>query len=547
MSEILRLKRRPRRRPAQRSPVRSLPSGDERLVGIGAQAVDGGTQTTETGHYESMSVRPAHSSCACGVTDAPAAENGHRAATIDPTSDFERLRGPATKRFIAMARAMGQHTFHDLDDRAQEFYADFWAEWLKRPDRELPGAPVAYIAAAMLNKLRQVNGRGRSVRPPELLRAEGDEILQTLASEDLDPGEQVILHEAMWQVNEILHTLPAREQVAFAAVFGRDSKKKGSPPGGYKLAAEKLGVSEVRAKKLSLAANKRIRAAADEIESGKWCERWADTIEQVAAGGEGSEEFLRHASHCAHCRLGVVHLRRQAAILPLPALALTHAHVFARLWGQLRTTAENARDQLALLLGRHGGTAADASGIVSTGGGAAGAGFTALKVSAVCLLAAGGAAGCLKAVGIPNPIVSALTGSTPQHHHRHSLRAARLSEASRPHEQTVIRASLPVTTTTAATTVSRPRSPVRRSGSTPTRQTPAQKQVSEARNEFNPAGGYGSSAPTGGGGSGATATTAARDTAPSTPTSESKPASGHASSSSSGPVTSGHSNAFSAP
>jgi DNA-directed RNA polymerase specialized sigma24 family protein len=484
--------------------------------------------------------------------DPPPFTNGRGAAdTLDPASDFERYRGPATKRFIAMARAMGQHTFHDLDDRAQEFYADFWVEWLKRPDRTVPGAPVAYIATAMMNKLRQVNGRGRSVRPPELLRAEGDEILATLATEDLEPAEQAVLHEEMWQVNEILHSLPPREQVAFAAVFGRDSKKKGSPLGGYKLAAQALGVTEVRAKKLSLAANKRIRAAAERVESGHWCDRWSQSIEQVAGGGEGDEAFREHAEHCVHCRLGVVHLRRQAAILPLPSVAL-----LARVLGHIRGTWDNTRDQLAMLLGRHGTTAADAGGIVTTGGSAAGAGITVLKIGAVCmsvgLAGAGAASVCLRAAGLPSPIIEALEGSSP--HHRHRTEEPRIhAAASTPLTPKITPISITAPATTPHAPATQTHQTPKRTASTPAHTTAAKRAVGEAQSEFAPGGGFGKqSEPSGT--STSSATSSAQSADASTSAGSTQPAPVHhspstsgGSGSSGGTVTTGHSNGLTAP
>jgi hypothetical protein len=519
-------------------------------------AEKGGTPSSQSGNSQYMSVRPARS---CADVDAASPNGGgalQHVGRFDPTVDFERYRGPATIRFIKMARSVGQHTFHDLDDRAQEFYADFWADWLKRPDREFNGAPVPYIAGAMMNKLRQLNGRGRSVRPTEVLRAEGDEILATIATEDLEPAEQVVLQEEMWQVNEILHSLPVREQVVFAAVFGRDSKKKGSPPAGYKLAAQQLGVSEVRAKKLSLAANKRIRAAVEQVESGHWCERWAESIEQVAGGGEADEDFVRHAEHCVHCRLGVVHLRRQAAILPLPALALgAHTHLLGRIWAQLRSSWNNAREQVGLAVGRHGGTAADAGGIVTGSGGAAGAGITALKVGAVCLsvgLAGGAASVCLRAAGLPSPVIEALAGSAHARRHRapHTTPRAITATTSTTLAQRVIIPRVHTIASSSTNTKRQPLPPPKRSSASS--QTAARRAVSEVETEFNPGGGVGTQKGSGGSGTATTssvnnATASSTTPAASTTTSTKTSTPAHHSTSSTTGATSGHSNAFSAP
>lgn len=237
---------------------------------------------------------------------------GEAGGQLDPAIAFDRYQKPACKRFAVMARTQGHHAFHDLDELAKDFYDDFWIDWLTRPRDELTELTVAYIATAMMNKLRDLSRRGRSVRVPQLV-SDRDEILATVAAEDPEPSEQMASEEQMWLLAEVVDSLPRRARVAFLAVFSRDSKKKGSPLAGYKLAALQLGVSESRAKKLSLSANRLIRAAVGQIESGTWCERWAQSIRLVAAGGEGEAGFRRHVEHCATCRAAVVDLRHQIA------------------------------------------------------------------------------------------------------------------------------------------------------------------------------------------------------------------------------------------
>jgi hypothetical protein len=175
---------------------------------------------------------------------------------LDPKVDFERYRKAACKRFIAIARTRGHHAFHDLDELAQDLYADFWTEWLERHGDGLTKPAVPYIASAMMNKLRDLSRRGRSVRAPQLVLGEDEVILASVAAECLDPAERAVARELLQLGCEIIHSLPTREQVAFAAVAGRDSRKKGTSPAGYRLAAAQLGTSEARAKKLSLEANR---------------------------------------------------------------------------------------------------------------------------------------------------------------------------------------------------------------------------------------------------------------------------------------------------
>jgi hypothetical protein len=232
---------------------------------------------------------------------------------LDPTVDFERYRTAVRKQFIAIAQRGGHHAFHDLDELAEDFYNDFWTEWLERDRREeLTGPAVPYIAGAMLNKLRDLSRRGHSVRAPQLVQSESEAILASIAVEDLDPAKRAVFYEQLGLCCEIVQSLPMRERVAFGAVAGRDSRKKGTPLAGYRLAAAQLGISEIRAKKLSLKANRRIRLAVEQIESGTWCERWRRSIELVAAGEESEAGFCPHAERCVACRKSVARLRSQA-------------------------------------------------------------------------------------------------------------------------------------------------------------------------------------------------------------------------------------------
>lgn len=501
-----------------------------------------------------MSVRPARPACVA-ADESPAAVDGDSVAGLDARRDFERYREPACRRFVAMARAMGHHAFHDLDELAKDFYDDFWLEWMERPRRTFAGSPTAYISGAMMNKLRDLSRRGRSVRAPEIARDDAEAILATVAASDLEPAEQVVLQEEMWLVTEIVHTLPPREQVAFAAVFGRDSKRKDAPPAGYKLAAAKLGVSEVRAKKLSLAANRRIRAAVEKIETGTWCDRWADSIEQVAAGGEGDPAFLAHAEHCVQCRLGVVHLRRQAALLPFPAIIIVeHAGVLSRVWHHVRSAWGTAREQITSLFVRHAPVAGDTSGIATASGGAAGVGATAIKLTAVCLgvgLAGGGVSACLTAAGVPNPVIAAIAGSA---HHARPRRPHPRHETS---TSTATRVPISMTSSTVswAPAIPPPRRPTH--ATKPRPQSPAKRAIAEAQAEFAPGGGSGVQGSTTGSGSQTVhdarasidAATLADGTSATdvkaSPSSTSKPQSKSASSG--GTVTTGSSNDFSAP
>jgi DNA-directed RNA polymerase specialized sigma24 family protein len=234
---------------------------------------------------------------------------------LDPKVDFARYRALACRRFIAIARGAGYHRFFDLKQHAEDLYSDFWVDWLDgRSRRQLVAPVVPYIVTAMMNKLRSLNTRGHSLRPSQFVGDESGVILMNVATKGVEPDEQLVIKERLWFTVEVTASLPPRERVVRVAVDGRDSKKKDAPPAGYKLAAKQLGISEVRAKKLSLRANKRIHAAVERFDSGTWCERWARSIELVAAGKPGETGFRRHAEHCVTCRMAVVRLREQATL-----------------------------------------------------------------------------------------------------------------------------------------------------------------------------------------------------------------------------------------
>lgn len=57
-----------------------------------------------------------------GMDEQPARSIGRQTdVRLDPIADFECYREPASRRFIAMARAMGMHAFHDLDELAEDY------------------------------------------------------------------------------------------------------------------------------------------------------------------------------------------------------------------------------------------------------------------------------------------------------------------------------------------------------------------------------------------------------------------------------------------
>jgi DNA-directed RNA polymerase specialized sigma24 family protein len=231
---------------------------------------------------------------------------------LDPEEHFERYRQPAIRAFRARARANGYHAYYDLDEAAQELYNEFWTEWMERSHTELHGAPVPYIATAMINKLRTRGTRGRSIRGNQMIHGDSERILAIIPTQDPDPLDQMLQREELWCLVEFVQGLLPRERVAFTAVRARDSKKKGAPLAGYKLAAAILGVSTVRAKKLSLAANKKLRVAIEQIESGSLCERWARSICLVAAGAQAEPGFRRHTERCIQCRHALARARHDA-------------------------------------------------------------------------------------------------------------------------------------------------------------------------------------------------------------------------------------------
>ncbi|HEX3518277.1 MAG TPA: hypothetical protein VHT29_04500 [Solirubrobacteraceae bacterium] len=102
---------------------------------------------------------------------------------LDLGVDFERYREPACRRFVKSASMKGYHVRHDLHDRAQDLYSDFWLTWLKHPHRELVGPAVPYIAGAMMNMLRTHDHRGRSIRASQIVLGDSQLLLEFASSE----------------------------------------------------------------------------------------------------------------------------------------------------------------------------------------------------------------------------------------------------------------------------------------------------------------------------------------------------------------------------
>jgi DNA-directed RNA polymerase specialized sigma24 family protein len=348
-------------------------------------------------------------------------------AVLDATTDYEALRAESLRVFIRMLRRKSQGSFYDLNDVAEECYQEVWSGWLARqlPDVQTANV-VTYIASAMYLKFID-----RYVRQSRSIRAELLDDLDAAGAFDarsnsMTPEERVLLLEELALAAEVLDSLEPRQQVVFKAIWSRDRKEKGTPIAGRKLAAAQLGISEQRAKKIGLQANKAIRAAVSRIEDGSWCAQFKETIDTVVAGGESTPEFDAHMRRCVTCRVSTAYLRHRAAIMPLPLLPLAAGPSgLAGLFDHVRGTAASLRTHLAGLVGRHAGAAQTTGGVAAPGAAAGAAGAGAAKVAVVCASGVLAAAGCASVVlgisGLPSP----LAGAIATHHTKPTQHARR--------------------------------------------------------------------------------------------------------------------------
>ena len=258
----------------------------------------------------------------------------HAPAGLDPERDFERLRPPARRRFLARARRAGQAGRIDLDAAADDAYQEAWLELQRRPDAvAIEHDAAGYLAGIMWHRFHRQELRAARVETAPL----GDDS----PAGGAEPDAVAEQRETLAAVRDALALLPDRERTALllrAEGFGHDD------------IAATLGVSRRIARKLVERGRARL---SEELQAGARCASIASTLRAIGLGwpvrGDRRARLEEHLAHCVTCRATVATLRREGALSAVPAV-LAGAGPLAR-----------ALEPLARVFGRGGGEAAAAA------------------------------------------------------------------------------------------------------------------------------------------------------------------------------------------
>ena len=231
------------------------------------------------------------------------------AAGLDPERDFERLRPPARRRFLARARRAGQDGQLDLDAAADDAYQEAWLELQRRPDAvAIEHDPAGYLAGIMWHRFHR-----EELRPARVETAPLDDDGEVGGPE---PDTVVELRETLATVRDALAALPARERTALllrAEGFGHDD------------IAATLGVSRRIARKLAERGRSHLT---EELEAGDRCASIASTLRAIGLGwpvrGDRRARLDDHLAHCVTCRATVVTLREEGSLAAGPAVLAGH-------------------------------------------------------------------------------------------------------------------------------------------------------------------------------------------------------------------------------
>jgi RNA polymerase sigma factor (sigma-70 family) len=233
--------------------------------------------------------------------------------------------------------------------------------------------------------------RERTLADPAALVCEPsrEDWVSLLPTEGDGPPEQVERREAIARSREALQALKPQELRALTLLAE-----------GYSyLEIEQItGFSQTKINRCLAEGRERFRKLILRSEVGHRCAELQPLLSAFCDGKAGVEEVAELREHlraCAHCRATL----RAYRAAPAAAAALAPTLPVGRsLW-------ERAHDSLAELASRFGGGGGNAVSQVATSGGSGGMGIAALvKVAAVCIGTAGGAAACVATGLVPAPL-----------------------------------------------------------------------------------------------------------------------------------------------
>jgi RNA polymerase sigma factor (sigma-70 family) len=198
------------------------------------------------------------------------------------------------------------------------------------------------------------------------------------------PAEQVERREEIARSREVLQALKPQELRALT-LFGE----------GYSYAeiGEITSWSQTKINRCLAEGRERFRRLISHSEAGGRCAELQPLLSSFCDGeaspGEVAE-LREHLRACAHCRATL----RAYRLAPKAAAALTPLPLHRGLW-------ERAQEAFSNLAGRFSGGGEPASQVAT--GGAGGGAVAVVKIAAVCIGTAGGAAACVAGGVLPTP------------------------------------------------------------------------------------------------------------------------------------------------
>lgn len=236
--------------------------------------------------------------------------------------------------------------------------------------------------ALAIRRDRERTLAGPAAYEPEPGREDWVALLPTPAD---GPAEQAERREAVARSREALQALKPQELRALTLLAEGYS---------YVEIGEITGFSQTKINRCLAEGRERFRQLVARGEDGGRCAEMRPLLSAFCDGKAKPAEaavLREHLRACAHCRATLRAYRAApgAAAALAPALPL-----HASLWGR-------AREALGELLGRSGDTGAQVA-VGGSGGGIA----AAVKIAAVCVAGAGGAAACVAGGVVPSPLDS---------------------------------------------------------------------------------------------------------------------------------------------
>ncbi len=268
--------------------------------------------------------------------------------------------------------------------------------------RRAPGLPsrelVKWLQTVVRHEALAVRRERERMLPGPGAGAVEEDWVSLLPSRADGPAERVERREAVARSREALQALKPQELRALTLLAE-----------GYSYAeiGEINSWSQTKVNRCIAEGRERFRRVVSRSADGSRCEEMQPLISAFCdgeAGGEKAGAVREHLRVCAHCRATV----RAYRAAPAAAAAL------APLLPLRRSLFERAHDACAELAGRFGGGKAGAASQLAPAGGGGGLGAAAaVKVAAICIGTAGGAAACVAGGLVPVPLDLQGGGSRP--------------------------------------------------------------------------------------------------------------------------------------